>query len=54
MTFEDAMEYLNYAEKNGCSVPDTSFMSSGEVIKMAEEMQNKADAAYEAYRERDL
>lgn len=48
--FIDAMDYLNYCAGEGMEV-DLSGKSQEDIIKLAEDLMDKADAMYEAQKE---
>ena len=51
--YEEALNYLNYCAKNGYEV-DYDGLSKSETIKLANQLESQADAAYEAWKERDI
>ena len=50
MTYKDALDYFNYAEKQGIEY-DLEGMSEKEMIDLAGKMMDAADAAYDAWKE---
>jgi len=49
MTIKDAVNYLNFCEKNGGVEVDCEGMSDKQIIKVAQQMMDAGDAAAEAY-----
>jgi hypothetical protein len=50
MTLKEAMDYFDYAEKQGISY-DLKDMTEKQVIELAKYMMDSADAAYDSYKE---
>jgi hypothetical protein len=48
---QDALDYLNYAEKEGVSVPDIDNLTDTQIIELAEGMQDEADAKVDKWKE---
>ena len=48
---QDALNYLNYCEKNGVGV-DIDGLTDKEIIELSDKMQGQADAAYDAWKEK--
>lgn len=53
MNLEEAIDYLNYCEKEGVSV-DIEGLSDEEIIKLAERMANQGEAYADAVRKGEL
>lgn len=53
MTINEAMDYLNYCEKEGCfdAVDAIAGLTEKEIIELAGNMMDRADAAYDAWKE---
>lgn len=55
MNKEDAINYINYAIKNyGFDESTVDGLNDEEIIKLADEMESRADAAYDAWKEREI
>ena len=51
---ELAMEIINYGIKEGFLDVDIENMTDEEVIELSTDIQDKGDAAYDAWKERDI
>jgi hypothetical protein len=54
MTYEEAIYYLDYLEKNGCNITDTTHMTKKEIIEYAKELANQGEGLYDEWKERDI
>ena len=50
MKIQEAIDYFNYAEKQGITY-DLTDLTDAQVIKAAQKMMDAADAAYDAFKE---
>ena len=51
---EEAKAYLSYSAKNGFDDIGIEGLTEKEIVELAGDMQDRADAAYEAWKERDV
>jgi hypothetical protein len=51
MTLQEAIDYLNFCEKNGGYEVDCDGMSDKQIIKLAQQMSDAAEGAWESYQD---